>query len=83
MLFNEIKRRNESDILKVLKEFLKSISCIFFSFFRIVSNAALFKNIIKSKSRGHFVKFNFANANDNIIFERDDKRSIVLIGNVK
>ena len=39
------------------------------------------ENVVKSDS-GFEMKFNLADSANNLFFERDDKRGIVLIGNV-
>ena len=68
----------------MLKKFDDSIASVVFNFATWVYDATFGKNVVEGNSRFQlFVSFNFSDTTQNISFNDDDERRVVLIENVE
>ena len=82
-LFCFFERFYKALILKMLKKFNNLIASIGFNGATGVNDSATAEYIIPSNGFGHFVSKDFNNVAHNVVFEIDNKRSVILIGNVE
>ena len=81
--FRQLERFNYSLGFEVLEEFDERIASIAFFIASSVFDSAFLEDIGESKSRRHFVEFDFRNANHRIILEHDVHFGILHVGHVE
>ena len=82
MLKNDLKIGDEIFFLKVLKKIDDRVPRVHFHISGAIKQPAFGKHVIEGNSGGHFMKLNFADAPQHVLFDRDDPGSVVEIGNV-